>query len=309
MRSLRYFTAIAEELHFGRAAARLHISQPSLSRAVRELEASLGVELLVRTKRSVRLTQAGRALLEVAPAAIESVESCFLAAQRAGRGEVGDLAVGFLPSVTALLLPPAVTAFRSAYPDVRLELREMLDDPLLSALEARALDVAILRSRRDQPDLEFEPLFDDPIHVALPLGHRLADRELLSFADLGDELFVLWPRNQSSGGYDQVVAGCRAAGFEPRIVQECGLPNTTLGLVAAGVGISVLSSLFKAFRHDVAFVPLDEPCGAIYLSWRGSEPSTARDCFVELIRAARRNLGTLGRESPAAVGARLPAPA
>lgn len=266
---------------------------------MRELESSLGVELLVRTKRSVRLTRAGRALLEEAPAAIESVERCFLRAQAAGRGEVGDLAVGYLPSVTALLLPMAVTAFRNVYPAVRLELREMLDDPLLGALEARALDIAILRSRHEQPDLVFEPLFDDPIHVALPLGHPLAYRERLSFADLRDEVFVLWPRSQSRGGYDQVVEGCRAAGFEPRIVQECALPNTTLGLVAAGVGISVLSSLFKAFRHDVAFVPLDEPCGAIYLAWRISEPSAARDCFVELIRTARRGLRTFGPETPA----------
>lgn len=276
---------------------------------MRELESSLGVELLVRTKRSVRLTQAGQALFEEAPGAIESVENCFLRAQRAGRGELGDLAVGFLPSVTALLLPPAVTAFRTAHPAVRLELREMLDDPLLGALESRSLDVAILRSRRDQADLEFEPLFDDPIHVALPLGHRLASRDLLSFADLRDEVFVLWPRSQSRGGYDQVVAGCREAGFEPRIVQECGLPNTTLGLVAAGVGVSVLSSLFKAFRHDVAFVPLDQPCGAIYLAWRCTERSAARDCFVELIRAARRQLGALTPTGPSEPLAAVPAPA
>jgi DNA-binding transcriptional LysR family regulator len=315
VRSLRYFRAVGEELHFGRAAARLHISQPSLSRAVRELETSLGVELLVRTKRSVRLTAAGRALLEDAPAAIDAVERCFTRAQRAGRGELGDLAVGFLPSVTALLLPMAVTAFRSAYSGVRLELREMLDDPLLGALEAGALDVAILRSRREQPGLRFEPLFDDPIHVALPLGHGLADRERLSFADLREELFVLWPRSQSREGYDQVVAGCRAAGFEPRIIQECALPNTTLGLVAAGVGVSVLSSLFKQFRHDVAFVPLEQPCGAIYLAWRSSEASGARDCFVDLIRTARRSLGaapagpSAGARTPVGVAAPANAPA
>ena len=252
----------------------------------------------------MRLTAAGRALLEDAPAAIDAVERCFTRAQRAGRGELGDLArSGFLPSVTALLLPMAVTAFRSAYPGVRLELREMLDDPLLGALEAQRLDVGILRSRREQPDIRFERLFDDPIHVALPLGHPLATRERLSFADLREEVFVLWPRSQSREGYDQVVAGCRTAGFEPRIVQECALPNTTLGLVAAGVGISVLSSLFKQFRHDVAFVPLEQPCGAIYLAWRSSEPSAARDCFVELIRAARRESGRRAQAGPSA-GAR-----
>jgi DNA-binding transcriptional LysR family regulator len=293
VRSLRYFTAVAEELHFGRAAARLHISQPSLSRAVRELESSLEVDLLVRTNRSVRLTEAGRALLEDAPAAILGVERCFTRARRVGRGELGALAVGFLPSVTALLLPIAVTAFRAAHPEVHLELREMLDDPLLAALESRAVEIAILRSRRSEPDITFELLFADPIHVVLPRGHPLASRARLAYGDLCDEVFVLWPRNQSREGYDQVVEGCRAAGFEPRIVQECSLPNTTLGLVAAGIGISVLSGLFQAFRNDVAFVPLDQPRGTIYLAWHAAEPSAARDAFVALIRQARAVLAAV----------------
>jgi DNA-binding transcriptional LysR family regulator len=281
---LRYFTAVAEELHFGRAATKLHISQPSLSRAVRELELSLGVDLFVRTNRSVRLTEAGRTLLEEAPPTILRVERCFLRAQRVGRGELGDLSVGFLPSVTALLLPPAVTAFRKDYPEIHLELREMLDDPLLTALESRAIDLAILRSGRGGSDITFEPLFDDPIHVVLPLGHPLADRDQLTFGDLENEQFVLWPRNQSRQGYDQVVGGCRAAGFEPVIVQECSLANTTLGLVAAGIGISVLSSLFQSFRSDVAFVPLACPRGQIHVAWRTPDTSIPRDAFLELIR-------------------------
>ena len=297
MQSLRYFTAVAEELHFGRAAARLHISQPSLSRAVRELESSLEVELLVRNTRGVRLTNAGRTLLDEAPAAILGVERCFTRARRVGRGELGDLAVGFLPSVTALLVPIAVTAFRSAYPEIHLELREMLDDPLLAALESRSVEIAILRSHRSEPDITFELLFNDPIHVALPLGHPLASRPQLAYADLRDEVFVLWPRDQSRDGYDQVVDGCRAAGFEPRIVQECSLPNTALGLVAAGIGISVLSSLFQAFRSDVAFVPLDEPRGSIYLAWHAAEPSLARDGFVGLIRQARAALAAVSAEA------------
>ncbi len=281
---------MAEELHFGHAAARLHISQPSLSRAVRELESSLGVELFIRSKRSVRLTDAGRTLLEEAPAAILGVERCFSRAQRIGRGELGDLSVGFLPSVTALVLPPAVDAFRKAFPEMHLELREMLDDPLLTALESRTVDVAILRSRRGEPEIAYERLLDDPIQVALPIGHPLASRTRLSFSDLRVEQFVLWPRNQSREGYDQVIDGCRAAGFEPQIVQECSLPNATLGLVAAGVGISILSSLFQTFRRDVAFVPLNQAPGTIYVAWRATDPSPARDGFVRLIRQARGRL-------------------
>jgi DNA-binding transcriptional LysR family regulator len=287
VRTLRYFTAVAEELHFGRAAAKLHISQPSLSRAVRELESSLGVDLFVRTKRSVRLTEAGRTLLDEAPEAISGVERCLAHAQSVGRGELGTLTVGFLPSVTALLLPRAVAAFRAAFPEVHLELRELLDDPLLSGLETGALDISILRTRRGEPDLTFELLFEDSIYAVLPLDHPLVGRETLSFADLRDESFVLWPRAQSREGYDKVIEGCRAAGYEPRIVQECALPNTTLGLVAAGTGVSVLSSLFESFRNDVAFVPIDHLASTVHIAWRTSERSVARDRFIELVRRAR----------------------
>jgi DNA-binding transcriptional LysR family regulator len=265
----------------------LHLSQPSVSRTISELEVSLGVKLLVRTNRAVRLTEAGEALLEGAPAAILGMERCFARAREVGRGELGTLTVGFLASVTARLLPPAVTEFHAAYPGVNLELRELHHGALRRALRSGTVDVGILRSHLDEPDFGSELLYEDPIDAVLPLDHVNVSKPSLRFADLRNDSFVLWPRRQSPAGYDQVIVGCLAAGFEPRITQECVLPNTMLGLVAAGAGISVLSSLFRAFRTDVGFVPLvDHPPGSIYVAWRANPPSATRETFVRLIKQA-----------------------
>ena len=286
---------VAEELHFGRAAARLHIAQPSLSRAVRDLEAALGVQLLTRTKRRVELTDAGRTLRDDAPLALETVERCLARTRRVASGELGELSVAFLPSVTGVLIPHLVAAFRAAHPDVHVQLAEMLDDPLIAGIAAGRIDVGIVRHAVEAGGLKFEPLIADPIHVVLPLGHPLASRKTLSFRDLRDEAFVLWPRTESSIGYDSVIAGCRRAGFTARVVQECSHPYTTLGLVAAGTGVSVLSSLYRSFRDDVAFVPLAGERGTIYLAWRGDTPSPARDAFLALVRETIRATDTSER--------------
>lgn len=251
----------------------------------------LGVQLLVRTKRSVRLTDAGRTLLDEAPPALENVEECLVRTRRVGRGELGEISVAFLPSVTGVLIPQLVTAFRTAHPDVHLQLREMLDDPLLTAMLSGRVDVGILRSHTDAEGISFERLLDDPVHVVLPLRHPLAARKRLAYRDLRNEPFVLWPRSQSREGYDAVIDGCRDAGFTARVAQECAHPYTTLGLVAAGAGVSVLSGLFRGFRSDVAFVPLACPRGTIYLAWRSDSPAPARDAFVDLVREVGAGLG------------------
>jgi DNA-binding transcriptional LysR family regulator len=246
----------------------------------------------MRTNRTVRLTEAGQVLLEDAPAAILGMERCFARARQVGRGELGTLTVGFLASVTARLLPAAVTEFHTAYPEMNLELRELHHGSLRRALRSGSVDVGILRSPLEGPDFRCELLYEDPIDAVLPRDHASASEPFLRFADLRNDSFVLWPRGQSPAGYDQVIAGCLAAGFEPHIGQECVLPNTMLGLVAAGAGISVLSSLFRTFRTDVTFVPLvDHPPGSIYVAWRADPPSVGRETFVRLIKQSRSRIG------------------
>jgi DNA-binding transcriptional LysR family regulator len=298
LRPLRYFLAVADELHFGRAAARLHISQPSLSYAIRNLEESLGVDLFTRTKREVRLTDAGRLLLAEAPGALAEIERALTRAGQAGRGELGELSVGFIPSTASWLAPSCVRTFRATYPDVSLELVEMLDEPLLEAVAAHQLDVALVRTpHANADDISCEPVFSDRMCVVVPRAHRLAQNDELSYADLAEERFVLCscarPRAEVREGFDPVVERCLASGFSPQVVQESSLPYTTLGLVQAGVGITVLSELFRMLcPNELAFVPLKGERGVIHVAWQSAEPSVIRENFVEAVRHVGERLGS-----------------
>jgi DNA-binding transcriptional LysR family regulator len=289
LRLLRYFLALGEELHFGRAAQRLHIAQPSLSRAIRELEQILGVQLLVRTKRSVRLTDPGRTLLELGPRAAAEVDRVFEETRRAGRGEVGELRLGFVPSAATQLVPAIVRAHRAAFPAVRLQLAEMLDEAQLEALGHRRLDVALLRTARPDSALRFEPLIREPMSLAMASEHRLARRRRIAYADLEGESLILWPRAAAPETFDAVVGALRAAGFSPRIVQEATSAYTILGLVAAGVGVSVLASSYAARKGEgVVFVPISGSQSTLYLARREDDVSPARDGLIAVARRVAR---------------------
>lgn len=292
LRLVRYFVAVAEELHFGRAAERLHIAQPSLSRAIRDLEQQLGTDLFTRTKRSVRLTDAGWTLWREAPRALTEFERVLDETRRVGRGEVGELRLGFLPSATIELVPALVRASRAAFPAVRLQLLELLDEPQLEALRERRLDLGLLRTARPGGDLMFEPLVREHLSVAVAHDHPLAGRKRVRYADLRDQPLILWPRPAAPETFDAVIAACRDAGFSPRAIQEATSAYTIIGLVAAGVGVSVLASSYRGRSgEDVVFIPITGSETTLQLAWRRHEPSAARD---NLIAVARR------------VGARLP---
>jgi DNA-binding transcriptional LysR family regulator len=284
---------VAEELHFGRAALRLHVSQPALSRAIRELEGQLGVALLERTKRRVRVTEAGSTLLRAAPRVLAELERVLDETRRAGRGELGHLRIGFLPSATNELVPAAVRAFRTDFPAVTLELTEELDEPQLDALAHGGLDLGLVRVTRDLDGVAFEPLVEEQQCLAVPHGHRLADRRGVSFGELEGEDFVLWPRRLAPETHDLIVERCRAAGFSPRVVQEAPQAHTLLGLVAAGLGVSVLVCSYASLRGtDVVFVPIRGERSTLYAAWRSDRPSAARDNFLVVARrVAKRRRG------------------
>lgn len=290
---MRYFVAVAEELHFGKAATRLHISQPSLSRAIRDLERTLGVDLLIRTKRSVRLTEAGRALLHQAPHALAEAERACELTRRVARGEAGQLRLGFMPSATVRLVPAVVRESRRALPDLELRLHELFDEPQLEALSERRLDLGILRGPRPDDQLAFEPLVRERLSLAVAHDHRLASRRRVGYADLRDEGLIIWPRSLATQTYDDVIEGCRTAGFSPRVVQEADSAHTMLGLVAADVGVAVLASAYRARGGpDVVFVPIAGSETTLYLAWRSDEASAARDNVMAIARrvaAARRS--------------------
>ena len=295
-RLLRYFLVAAEELHFGRAAGRLHIAQPSLSRGIRGLEDALGVQLFVRVGRSVRLTRAGEVLQGSAPRALEELSRILEECRTAGLGQNDHLSVSFLPSARLLVLE-AVDHYRRRHGAIHLALDEALDEHQLAGLVAGRIDVAVVRDRRERPSLSFQRLIDAGLCVALPPSHPLATRGELSYADLASEDFVLWPRHESPEGFDRVIAGCRHAGFEPHVAAETSGAQMVAALVAAGVGVSVLGSgLGGIIQPGVAFVPLRDERDTLYVGWRTRDKTTSRRDFVEVLSAVAARRQTADRQ-------------
>jgi DNA-binding transcriptional LysR family regulator len=296
LRHLRYFLAVAEELHFGRAAARLHIAQPPLSQQIRQLERELGYDLFLRTQRRVRLTEAGAAFQEEARALLERLEHAKAAAGRIARGEAGALGVGFVASATYALLPRLYRRFRERHPDVALALEEMSTAEQVDALRAGRIQLGLARPPVGDDTLAAEPLADEPLVAALPARHPLAARRSLPLRALAHEAFVLFPRHPRPGWIDVVQGVCRAAGFRPAVAQEVLELSTAVTLVAAGVGVTLVPASAQALRLDgVAYRPLREPSPSTRLVAlrRPDERKAVVDRFLDVAREIVRGKGRL----------------
>jgi len=241
LRHLRYFRAVAEELHFGRAAERLHIAQPPLSQQIRQLERELGVSLLTRSTRRVELTRAGEAYLRRTIAVLDAVDDAGRQARRVARGVEGHLSIGCVGSATYSVLPRLVRALREQLPQVEISIRgEMLAPAQLDALRNRDVDIALLRPPVDDPDVQTEHVRRDRLMVAVPSAHRLAERDTVGVDDLRAEDLVAHPGQDRSVMGRLLTAMCADAGFVPRIRQEVSETSTLVTLVAAGLGIAVV---------------------------------------------------------------------
>src|ERR1700677_1380429 len=238
-RHLRYFVAVAEELHFGRAAERLHLSQPPLSQQIRRLEEILGYALFVRTSRSVRLTGAGEAFLERARRTIRSVQRDIDETRSVGLGEVGSLHIGFVGSAMLTTLPAALRAYREANPRVHLHLYESFTARVAEGLENGTLDAGILRDGDPTDMLTVTTLFSEPYVAVLPATHRCAGQKSVSPGMLRDEPFVYYPRTAGARAFEKPLTLFEEHGFRPQIVQEASNWLTILRLVEAGFGVSV----------------------------------------------------------------------
>lgn len=287
LRHLRYFQAVAEERHFGRAAERLHMAQPPLSQQIRQLEDEVGVRLLDRTTRRVELTDAGAAFLQRVRGILAEVDDAGTEARRIASGLQGRLVVGCVGSATYSLLPTLARALREELPGIDVGFRgEMLGPAQVAALLDREIDLALLRPPVDEPSLRVATLRQDRLIVALPLDHRLAGRRRLRVEDLrGEDLIVHAARGSAMHGMVQAL--CRAAGFEPHVRHEVSETSTLLTFVAAGLGAAVVPEPVSG---------LGAP-GVRYL------PLAARDARIELAVAVRddddavvrRALGVLDR--------------
>jgi DNA-binding transcriptional LysR family regulator len=294
LRHLRYFIAVAEELNFGRAAVRLHIAQPPLSRQIRDLEREIGTPLFERGARGVSLTVAGRAFLPEARLTLTQAERAQRTAQRAAQGEAGRLRVGFVDAAThSGILPDVLAFFRMHLPGIGLTLHEMDAPQQADALRDGRIDLAIVLSPPADADhwLHVDVVYSDPLIVALPRTHRLASRRRLAMSDLSTEGFVLFPRPVAPALHDEVIARCRAARFSPRIVQEAVSWHTIVSLVSAGIGLAfVPRSIHELRQAGVVYRPVRDLHIDMELvaTWRRGERSPVRDRFLTALKSVAR---------------------
>lgn len=289
LRHFRYFVAVAEALHFGRAARQLGISQPPLSQQIQALEAQLGVRLFNRTNRRVELSQAGRLFLDEARQVLAQADKAADVARRAQAGELGELKVGFTSSAPfSSTIPQAIHQFRRAFPDVQLTLLEMSSHEVVDRVAAGQVDVGLTRPVPLPDTVEMVELFREPLMAVLSAGHPLAQGSEagLRLCALADEPFVFFPRNYGSSVYAQLLQLARNAGFSPRFSQDASEAMTIIGLVSAGLGVSVLPETFHWVRIGGVVYRrlLDEGAQtAIWLVQRkGARPERA-EAFAQLL--------------------------
>jgi DNA-binding transcriptional LysR family regulator len=287
LRHLRYFVAVAEELHFGRAAKRLGIAQPPLSITIQRLEGELEVTLFERTSRRVQLTDAGRRLLEKARDILADVGRVPGEVQRAARGETGSLTVAFAASVMFLSLPKIVRRFREQFPRVRLELLELPTGPQILALRAGTLDIGFLREPPADPVLHTETMMRERLVLALSKRHPLARRARVRLEDVAHDDFVLFPSDVAPGLYAQVLALCAEAEVTPRVVQTSRELYTTVSLVEAGMGVTIVpASVQKMGWRGIRYVPLTSPAAITHIdaAWRTDNGSPIISAFLAIAR-------------------------
>lgn len=265
LRHLRYFIAVAEELHFSKAAERLHIAQPPLSQQIQQLEAELSVELFQRkTKRQVQLTEAGQVFLQEAYQLLAQLERAIELTQRTGRGERGQLRIGFTSLVTYDVLPAILRRFREQFPEVELVLQELTTSHQEKALRDRFIHVGFAHPPLEDSTLSQECIHKASLIVALPEIHPLAKQESISVRSLANESFIMFPRHLGPGLYDQILNLCQIGNFSPKVSQEAIQMQTIIGLVSAGIGIAIVaSSLQNLQRSGVVYRPIEERTLAI----------------------------------------------
>jgi DNA-binding transcriptional LysR family regulator len=257
LRHLRYFVAVAEELHFSRAAERLHIAQPPLSAQIRRLEEMVGYPLFERTSRTVKLTASGEALLDRARRTLHRMEEDLEFVRGVGRGETGALRVGFIGSGMLTRLPAILGEYRRLYPGVELRLREFYTSTLIEALRDGSVDVGFLRDGGPIEDLDVEPVLAEKLIGVVSRHHRLARQATIRVAQLKDEPFVFFPKFAGPTAWQRTMALCEEHGFQAKIVQEAPHWMTIMSLVEAGLGVTIAPDcIHKIAAKSIACRPL-----------------------------------------------------
>jgi DNA-binding transcriptional LysR family regulator len=295
LRQLRYFVTVAEEMHFGRAAARLHMTQPPLSQTIQSLEAALGTQLFFRTKRSVALTPAGLALLPEAQRLLLQAGNLPDLVKRAAAGESGRLSLAFVSTADYSVLPPFLREFREHYPQVQIDLREATTDVQLEDLAQRRIDAGLLippLPDRLKAELDYAPVLSEPLVLAAPHGLKaLRGKKTVALNAVGDLPLIIFPRRIAPAFHDAILACFRDAGLTPHIGQEAIQMQTIVGLVSASMGIALVpQSVSNLRRPGVEYKSLSDrtPMVETGLVWRRDNSSPVLQAFLRLSRKQGR---------------------
>ncbi len=289
LRYLRYFVAVAELGNFTRAAEKLRIAQPAISQQIKTLEGELGVMLLLRTKRSVKLTAAGHVFLRDATEILGRAEASRTNARRAAKGEIGTLSVGCFSSASSLFLPELIQTYREQFPAVRVHLAELTPSQQLDAFARGTIDVGFTRPlpKNHEGDFVAVQVYCDRVVAVLPDRHRLAASRSLRLEKLAGDDWVFFKRSEGPEQVDRFVQLCATAGFLPRIVSEPAMMQSVLMLVAAGVGVSIVPHCVSCFHQPgIRFVPIQPvPSSLDLLAVRPKgDPQPTVGAFLDLLR-------------------------
>jgi DNA-binding transcriptional LysR family regulator len=287
LRQLNYFVTVAEELHFGKAADRLQITQPALSKQIASLEEALGVQLLSRTKRTVQLTPAGQVFFEQAQQLLSHAEATIQLTQRTDRGDVGQLAIGFTATAVHTVMPQLVCDFRQDYPNVEISIIELATEAQVAALNQDKLDLAFLHPPIDARGIELHPILVEEFVAVLPQQHPLLKYDHIPLEAFANEPLIIHPRREGPALYDGFVRVCQAAGFQPKIVKETISLQTRVCWVAIGMGITFVSSELQFLvGRNVVCRPL-ETC-PIHLklaaAWRQNASNPTLRAFIKVLQ-------------------------
>ncbi|HCE9036066.1 LysR family transcriptional regulator [Klebsiella michiganensis] len=291
LRHLRYFIAVAEELHFGHAAARLNISQPPLSQQIQILEQQIGARLFARTNRSVSLTEAGRQFLADSRQILSQVDDAAARAARLHHGETGELRIGFTSSAPFIkAVSDTLSTFRRRYPDVHIQTRETNTREQIVPLNEGALDLGLMRNTHLPDTLVWEKVLREPLLAMVPRDHPLASQPCVSLRELAREPFVFFDPHVGTGLYDDILGLMRRYDLTPAITQEVGEAMTIIGLVAAGLGVSILPASFRRVQLlEMCWLPIEEQdaVSEMWLVWsKHHEQGEAARRFRESLLAS-----------------------
>ncbi len=289
LRHLRYFAAVAEYLNYNEASRRLHVAQPAISQTIIDLEDELGVKLFLRSKRSVQLTTAGAIFLQEAVEILRRGGEATRLAQRAARGEVGSLRIGYLGPAAFTFLPDLVQVYRRKYPDVEVHLQHMNPDEQLAAFDEKRIDLGLSRPLPPErrPFFVERRVYRDCLVVVLPGDHPLARKKKIRLEQLASQPLVQFHRSGAPSVYDEIVAACRRAGFSPRVVLEPSLLATVMTVVECGLGISIVPRCARDLAHSTAvFRPIADRYHPLDLcaAWPKGAESPTLAAFLDVLK-------------------------